>query len=56
MRTRLRTREVDGYIELSWWPKDDSEKEHRTLFYVSSESTPGFDVILGKQEAKLLQS
>jgi hypothetical protein len=42
MLTMLRTtRDVDGYIELSW--------RHKTLFYVSSEELPDHEIILGSE-------
>jgi hypothetical protein len=43
------TRDVDGYIELSWRLFELSKEEHKTLFYVSSEELPDHEIILGSE-------
>jgi hypothetical protein len=49
------TKEVNGYIYLKWCTIDGSGTDFRTLFYVSSEYQPRFDVVLGREGTKLLE-
>jgi len=57
MRSALRTtKDVYGYIDRRWRPINGSGREYRTLFYVSSEYQPRYDVVLGRDGIKLLET
>jgi hypothetical protein len=56
MRSTLPTaKDVNGYIELRWGAANHWWSEHKTVFFVSSDHRPRYDVVLGRDSTKLLQ-
>ena len=49
MRSAFRTaKDVDGYTELVWCMAQSSKRIYTGLFYVSSDYSPRYDVVLGR--------
>ncbi|KAF2193866.1 hypothetical protein K469DRAFT_549545, partial [Zopfia rhizophila CBS 207.26] len=47
-RSTFRTRDVDGYTDLVWCMENNSRRIYTMRFYVTSEYSPRYDVVLGK--------
>ena len=55
MRSAFRTtKDVDGYTELVWRMAQNSKRMHTGLFYVSSDYSPRYDMVLGRDATKQL--
>lgn len=55
MRSACRTtKEVDGYTELVFCTLDNSRGIHTALFYISSEYSPQYDIVMGREGIKQL--